>query len=90
MQRVATGRYEVSSTAGEVVQAFVPAPLPPDPVTSISQIKGLSGLSFPTASKAIETLAGLGIAREITGGRRNRLFVYDAYRAIPSEGTEPP
>ena len=31
MQRVATGRYEVSSTAGEVVQAFVPAPLPPDP-----------------------------------------------------------
>jgi Fic family protein len=59
------------------------------PLTSISQIKELSGLSFPTASKAIETLAELGIAREITGGRRNRLFVYDAYLAILSEGTEP-
>lgn len=45
-------------------------------------------MSFPTASKAIEALAELGIAREITGGRRNRLFVYSAYLAILSEGTE--
>lgn len=59
------------------------------PLTSINQLKQLSGLSFPTASKAIETLVGLGIAREITGGRRNRLFAYDAYLAILSEGTEP-
>jgi Fic family protein len=59
------------------------------PLTSISQIKAFSGLSFPTASKAIETLAELGIAREITGGRRNRLFIYDAYLAILSEGTDP-
>ena len=59
------------------------------PLTSINQLKQLGGLSFPTASKAIETLVGLGIAREITGGRRNRLFAYDAYLAILSEGTEP-
>ena len=31
MQRDATGRYEITSTAGEAVHAFVPAPLPPDP-----------------------------------------------------------
>jgi len=37
----------------------------------------------------IETLVEQGIAREITGGRRNRLFAYDAYPAILSEGTEP-
>ena len=49
----------------------------------------LSGLSFPTASKMIETLVELGIAREITGGRRNRQLAYDAYLAILSEGTEP-
>jgi len=49
----------------------------------------LSGLSFPTASKVIETLVEQGIAREITGGRRNLLFAYDAYLAILSEGTEP-
>jgi len=42
-----------------------------------------------TASKAIEALVDLGIAREITGGRRNRLFAYDGYLAILSEGTEP-
>lgn len=59
------------------------------PLTSISRISAMSGLSFPTTSKAIETLTGLGIAREITGGRRNRLFAYDAYLAILSEGTEP-
>ena len=59
------------------------------PLTSINQLKQMGGLSFPTASKAIETLVQLGIAREITGGRRNRLFVYDAYLTILSEGTEP-
>lgn len=59
------------------------------PLTSAKQLKQLSDLSFPTASKAIEALVSLGIAREITGGRRNRLFVYDAYLAILSEGTEP-
>jgi Fic family protein len=59
------------------------------PLTSINQLKQMGGLSFPTASKAIETLVQLGIAREITGGRRNRLFVYDAYLTILSEGSEP-
>ena len=59
------------------------------PLTSINQIKKLSGLSFPTAAKAVETLVNLGIAREITGGRRNRLFSYDAFLATLSEGMEP-
>ena len=49
----------------------------------------MSSLSFSTASRAIETLVELGIAREITGGRRNRLFAYDADLAILSEGAEP-
>jgi Fic family protein len=31
MRRDATGRYEITSTAGEAVRAFVPATLPPDP-----------------------------------------------------------
>ena len=49
----------------------------------------LSGLSFPTASKVIETLVDLDIAREITGGRRNLLFDYDDYLKNHSEDTEP-
>jgi Fic family protein len=34
----------------------------------LKQLKELLGMSFPTVSKATETLVGLGIAREITGG----------------------
>lgn len=53
------------------------------------QLGTACSLSFPTAAKALETMVDLGIAREITGGQRNRLFVYDAYLAILSEGAEP-
>jgi len=35
-------------------------------------------------------LVELGIARELTGKRRNRLFLYDRYLAILNEGTEAP
>ncbi len=42
-----------------------------------------------TISNCIRRLQELGIAREITGQRRNRLFVYDRYVQILSEGTEP-
>ena len=58
------------------------------PLTSTKQLMELSGLSYPTASKVIETLVELGIAREMTGGRRNRLLAFDAYLAVLSEDTE--
>jgi hypothetical protein len=35
-------------------------------------------------------LVELGVARELTGKRRNRVFAYDRYVAILSEGTEKP
>ena len=44
-------------------------------------IRDATGLSFPAASSAIDLLTELGIARELTGKRRNRLFVYDRYLA---------
>lgn len=59
------------------------------PLTSISWLKERAEVSFPTASKAMDQLVALGIAREITGGRRHRLFAYDAYLAILGEGAEP-
>ncbi len=59
------------------------------PLTITKQLMELSGLSFPPASKVIETLVELGIAREITGGRSNLLFHYKAYQKNPSEGAEP-
>ena len=38
----------------------------------------------------MERLVNHGIAREITGKRRDRLFVYDRYLSILNEGTESP
>ena len=59
------------------------------PVGSISNLRDRTGLSFPAVSSAINRLTELGIVREITGAERNRVFVYDRYLAILSEGTEP-
>ena len=54
------------------------------PLKSISQIKAACGLSFSTTSKPTDILVALGIVREITAGRRNRLFANDAYLTILS------
>lgn len=58
------------------------------PVSSVQQPTQLSGLTFPTASSAVDVLVSLGIAREMTGRRRNRIFIYDGYLDILNEGTE--
>ena len=59
------------------------------PVITLNELSAHTGLSFPTASKSINALMDLGIVRELTGGRRNRIFAYDHYLAILNEGTEP-
>jgi Fic family protein len=57
------------------------------PVQSMSTVSETVGLSFPAVSSAMDLLVELGIARELTGRRRNRLFVYDGYLAVLHEGT---
>ena len=59
------------------------------PLQSISSVAESTALTFPTISAAMNLLVSLGIAREITGRRSDRLFAYDAYLSILSEGTEP-
>lgn len=59
------------------------------PVLTLNFLRETHGLTFPTASKAMQTLINTGIARELTGQRRNRVFVYDAYLAILNEGGQP-
>lgn len=58
------------------------------PLSSLRQLGASAGISFPTASKAMLALVEIGIARELTGQRRNRVFVYDAYLNILNEGGE--
>ena len=59
------------------------------PLQSISSVAESTGLTFPTISAAMNLLVSLGIAREITGRRSDRLFAYREYLSILSEGTEP-
>jgi DNA-binding IclR family transcriptional regulator len=60
------------------------------PVTSLREVVRATGLTPPTAGTAMAELASRGIARELTGRRRNRVFTYDRYVKILSEGTEAP
>jgi len=60
------------------------------PISSMTEVRRTTGLSFPAVSSAMDLLVEMRIARELTGKLRNRLFVYDGYLAILNEGTEPP
>ena len=58
------------------------------PILSLPLASTRTGLVFRTAASAMDLLVEQGIAREITGKRRGRLFVHDRYLAILNEGTE--
>lgn len=59
------------------------------PALTLKHLCETHAMTFPTASKAMQTLVQARIARELTGQRRNRVFVYDAYLNILNEGGEP-
>jgi hypothetical protein len=91
MHRGETGRYEVTTAGGERVRAFVPAPVPPVPPTRVRRRAPIgAGGGRARRRQTRWRLIELNLARELTGKRRNRLFVYDRYLAILNEGTEMP
>jgi Fic family protein len=59
------------------------------PLVQIEPLATQLGITFPTASRAIQTLQGLGIVKEITGRKRERIFAYSAYLDILNEGAQP-
>jgi Fic family protein len=59
------------------------------PILTLKDACNRTGLSFPAASKGMDALINLSIARELTGQQRNRVFAYDRYLTILNEGTEP-
>ena len=78
----ATGRSAASALR-------VLAALRERPVLTLSHLCRDAQMTFPTAGKAMQTLVTAGIARELTGQRRNRVFVYDSYLGILNEGGQP-
>lgn len=59
-------------------------------VVSLRTVAEHTGLTFPTVSQAMNFLVDYGIAREVTGGSRNRLYAYQEYLAILNKGVEEP
>lgn len=59
------------------------------PVATLQQICVATKLALATAAKAMEKLQTLGVARELTGRKRDRIFVYDKYLDLLNEGTGP-
>ena len=59
------------------------------PLATIPGAAKALALSQPTVTKSLEHLGALGVTREATGRQRGRVFVYDRYLSLLSEGTEP-
>lgn len=59
------------------------------PLANLNALTERTGASYPTVARAVEALENLGIAREITGRKRERVFAYTIYLDILNEGTEP-
>ena len=59
------------------------------PVATLQNLADRSRVSYPTAARAIKSLQDLGIVKEITGRRRERVFVYREYLDLLSEGADP-
>jgi Fic family protein len=57
-------------------------------VLGIPEAATALSLSKPTVARAVSELAVLGIAREITGKARNRVFVYQKYVDVLNEEAE--
>ena len=57
------------------------------PMVSIGEVRRRSAISHPAAGAAFERLVELGIVREITGRKRDRLFSYQGYLEILDAGS---
>jgi Fic family protein len=52
------------------------------PLASTPSLRAATGRTLPTVLQAIEALETLGIVREVTGRKRNRVFAYQKYLEI--------
>lgn len=62
--------------------------LPRHPIVTVASVMNLLGTSKPTAARAIEVLAEIGILLETTGRKRDRSFAYRAYMERLRIGTD--
>ncbi len=80
-------RKETGGGAGSVLR--VHETMQRHPLLTIKEAARLSGVSHPTAKAALDSMARLGITREITGGNYRMTYLYKPYMDILERGTEP-
>ena len=49
------------------------------PMVDAQKVKELTNLSLPSVYKLINDLESLKILKEITGGKRDKVYLFDAY-----------
>jgi Fic family protein len=59
------------------------------PLLTMPEAQAKTSLSFPAVSAGMKLMARLGIVKETTGKRRDRVFAYSKYLAVLDEGTKP-
>ena len=57
------------------------------PLMLLPEVVEATGLSYPAASSGMESLEEMGIVRELTGKKRNRVYAHSEYLELLSEGT---
>ena len=60
------------------------------PIASSNWLQEKTQLSPATINTCLKQLEGIGIVRELTGKKRNRLYAYSHYIDVMNQGTEPP
>jgi len=59
------------------------------PIISIAAACEALDLTHPAVNKSLRKLEEMNVVKEITGRQRNRLYAYESYINVLSEGTEP-
>ncbi|MGH2762612.1 MAG: Fic family protein [Thermoleophilaceae bacterium] len=59
------------------------------PLVNVNLVKGSLDVSFATANNLVAQFEEAGLLREITGGRRRRVFSYDDYLALLRDDAPP-
>jgi Fic family protein len=70
----------LSDSAGSILRLH--EALKTSPIATAAALTRMTGLTMPTVNLGIEKLRAAGIAKEITGKRRGRVFAYEAYLAL--------
>jgi Fic family protein len=86
-----TDRQHIEALGRPAVSALrVHELLQTKPIIAIPDSAKRLGISAPTVAKSVQHLVKIGIAQEITGKQRRRIFAYPGYLRIMERGTKPP